>query len=169
MNYTRIVLSFFVLSTVVTICLSQRSAQNSTSLDAAFQAPALPQRFETRQQALSVILKTIEQKKYDAAIAQANQVVTEAIANRDSVNLRDAYRLLSKAYHGKEDFKQRDHYEQLIQDLAVAYGYHLDEALSFIHKSVNPEGSLHNTFDELLLLEDPEGKLSFDEVSSPLF
>ncbi|MBL0007382.1 MAG: hypothetical protein IPP25_09425 [Saprospiraceae bacterium] len=107
---------------------------DTARLDSTAVTPVVPQGFEARQKVLAGLLKTIEEKKYDEAIAQADKVVMEATSNKDTVNLRDAYRILSKAYHGKEDFKQRDVCEQRIQSLAVAYGYHLDEGLDFLAK-----------------------------------
>ncbi|MEI2608526.1 MAG: hypothetical protein V9G20_07835 [Candidatus Promineifilaceae bacterium] len=81
---------------------------DTARLDSTAVTPVVPQGFEARQKVLAGLLKTIEEKKYDEAIAQADKVVLEATSNKDTVNLRDAYRILSKAYHGKEDFKQRD-------------------------------------------------------------
>ena len=125
----RRLLSLLCLLAGTCVCLSQQRIHDTARLDSTAIAPVLPQGFEARQKALSGLLTMIEEKKYDEAIAQADKVVLEATANQDTVNLRDAYRMLSKAYHGKEDFKQRDLCEQRIQALAIAYGYHLDEGL----------------------------------------
>ena len=166
MNSTKILLSLLLFFTGIHVCLSQSIAQDSKYIDSTFKTPVPPHGFEERQTTLSTILKTVENKKYDAAIEEANKVVAEAIANKDTVNLRDAYKLLSKAYHYKEDTKHRDQYELLIQNLAVAYGYHLDEGISAIAK--NPDNIIH-IYDELQLLEDIKGKLTFKEISSPIF
>ena len=126
----------------------------------------IPQGFQKRQQTLSTIHKIIENKNYDSAISQANKIVAEAIATKDTVNLRDGYRLLSKAYHYKGNTKQRDQYERQIQKLAVAYGYHIDEGLAYITKNPNSSAFI---YDEIQLLEDKNGKLTFAVVSSPSF
>ena len=126
----------------------------------------IPNGFKKRQATLTAIAKTIENKNYDSSIKQANKVVAEAISNKDTVNLRDAYRLLSKAYYYKDDTKQRDKYERLNQKLAVAYGYHLDEGITAIEKSTE---NFIIIYDELQLLEDKKGKLTFKEISSSQF
>ncbi len=126
----------------------------------------IPQGFKKRQATLAAIAKTIENKNYDSGIKQANKIVAEAIATKDTVNLRDGYRLLSKAYHYKGNTKQRDQYEKRIQKLAVVYGYHLDEGMTFIEK--NPGRTLF-IYDELQLLEDKKGKLSISAISAPQF
>lgn len=126
----------------------------------------IPQGFNRYQATLAAISKTIANKNYDSGIKQANKVVAEAISNKDTVTLRDAYRLLSKAYHFKKDTKHRDQYERLIQKLAVAYGYHVDEGLAYIAKNPNEFTFI---YDEFQLLEDRKGKLTFKEISSPLF
>ena len=165
MDSVRRLLSLLFLLAGTCVCLSQQSMHDTARLDSTAVTPVVPQGFEARQKALSGILTTIEEKKYDEAIAQADKVVLEATANKDTVNLRDAYRMLSKAYHGKEDFKQRDLYEQRIQSLAVAYGYHLDEGLDFLARKDPHADNLPWIFDELQLLEDKEGTLSIEEIS----
>jgi len=142
---------------------------DTARLDSTAVTPGVPQGFEARQKVLAGLLKTIEEKKYDEAIAQADKVVMEATSNNDTVNLRDAYRILSKAYHGKEDFKKRDLSEQRIQALAAAYGYHLDEGLEFLAKKEIHADILPWIFDELQLLEDKTGTLRIEEITSPTF
>lgn len=150
MDTTKKLVSFLLLFIGINLCFSQH----------------VPQGFKKRQQTLSTIFKTIENKKYDAAISQTNKVVTDAIGTKDTVNLRDAYKLLSKAYHFKGDLKHRNEYEQRIQNLSVAYGYHVDEGLDYLDKK--PEGFTF-IYDELQLLEDKKGKLTFSAISSPKF
>ncbi len=169
MNSPKYLLSFILFFTEISASLSQTYASDTVSIDSLSIKPNQPQGFEERQQTLTVISKALEDKKYDEATEQANKVVTDAIANRDTVNLRDAYRLLSKIFHGKGDVKQRDLYEQRIQSLAVAYGYHLDEGLDFLAKKDIHADNLPWIFDELQLLEDKERKFSFEEVSSQPF
>ncbi len=150
MNSTKKIVLLLLLFAGIHLCFSQN----------------IPQGFNKRQATLAAISKTIENKSYDSAITQANKVVAEAIATKDTVNLRDAYRLLSKAYHFKKDTKQRDQYERQIQKLAVAYGYHVDEGLTYIEKNAD---NFTFIYDEVQLLEDRKGKLTFKEISSPLF
>ena len=166
MESNKILLPILLLFTSIQVCLTQRIPREINYADTSFTAPSLPQGFVKRQQTLSTVLKSIENKEYDVAIGEAQKVADEAISKRDTVNLRDAYRMLSKAYHGKEDFVQRDRCEGLIQKLAIAYGYHVDEGLHYIEKNPNSPTFI---YDELQLLEDSEGKLTFDAISSPLF
>ena len=166
MESNKILLPILLLFTSIHVCLSQRIPREINYADTSFTAPTLPQGFVKRQQILSSVLKKIENKEYDAAIGEAQKVSDEAISNRDTVNLRDAYRMLSKAYHAKEDYVQRDRCEGLIQKLGIAYGYHVDEGLNYIEKNPNSPTFI---YDELQLIEDSEGKLTFDDISSPLF
>ena len=149
MNSTKNRILLLLLFAGIHLCFSQK----------------IPQGFNKRQATLTAITKTIENKNYDSGIKQANKVVAEAISNKDTVNLRDGYRLLSKAYHYKGNTKQRDQYERLIQKLAVAYGYHVDEGLTYIEKNAD---NFTFIYDEVQLLEDRKGKLTFKEISSPL-
>lgn len=142
------------------ICFSQNTTVTATN------SSTEPKGFKKRQTSIAAISKTIENESYDAAIKQANKIVTEATSHKDTVNLRDAYRLLSKAHHYKGDIKQRDQYEKRIQKLAVAYGYHVDEGLSYIEKNAD---NVTFIYDEVQLLEDIKGKLTFKEISSLLF
>ena len=168
MNSSKILLPLLLLLVGAHLCPAQKNVKDSRYIDSTAEKTTLPQGFETRQQLLSTISKAIENKDYDAAISQTRQVVAAAIANKDTANLRDAYRLLSKVYHLKGDTKQRDQYELLIQKLAVAYGYHLDEGLQILEKKQDPHSNQSPiVYDELQLLEDAAGKLTFDEISSP--
>jgi signal transduction histidine kinase len=169
MDSVRHLFSLLCLLAGTCVCLSQQSMHDTARLDSTAVTPVVPQGFEARQKVLAGLLKTIEEKKYDEAIAQADKVVLEATSTQDTVNMRDAYRILSKAYHGKEDFKQRDLIEQRIQSLAIAYGYHLDEGLDFLARKEIHADILPWIFDELQLLEDKEGTLSFEEISSATF
>jgi len=169
MDATKFLVSLILLFAGIYVCPSQNSSQGSTYIDSTFRAPVLPQGFEKRQQNLSLIFEIIADKKYDEAIAQADIVVLEAISNKDTINLREAYRLISKAYHYKGDKKQRDQYELSIRKLAVAYGYHVDDGKEYFEKKDNHIEKLRFIYDELQLLEDREGILSFQEISSPLF
>jgi len=165
MHSTKIVLSLIFLFSGLSGGHSPLNAQ-STSIDSPFQAPALPQGFEARKKALSGILTTIGEKKYDEAIAQADKVVMEATSNKDTANLLDAYRLLSKAYHYMEDSRQRDYYEGLIRELAIAYGYHVDEGLFYFEAPTPPRYGFPFIYDEFQILEDRDGTFSFTTLSS---
>ena len=171
MNLSKILLSLLLLLAEAHLCPAQKNVQDSRSIDSIAEKTILPPGFEARQQLLSTIAKAIENKAYDAAISQTRQVVAAALSNKDTANLRDAYRLLSKVYHLKGDTKQRDQYELLIQKMALAYGYHLDEGLRFLKNKQDPHSTQAHTYiyDELQLLEDRTGKLTFDEISSPAF
>ena len=169
MDSVRRLFSFLCLLAGTCVCFSQQGMHDTVRLDSTTITPMVPRGFEERQKALSGLLTMIKEKKYDEAIAQADKVVLEATSNKDTVNLRDAYRILSKAYHGKEDFKQRDIYEQRIQALAITYGYHLDEGLDFLARKDPHADNLPWVFDELQLLEDKAGTLRIEEITSPGF
>ena len=127
MNSIKILLSLFIIVTGIYPCISQNSLQEKKNKDATSKTLALPQGFEKRQQILSSIIEALHRKNYNLAIEQADKLVTDAITNQDTLHLRDAYRLLSKAYHKKGNIQQRDLCEQRIQELAISYGYHVDE------------------------------------------
>ncbi len=171
MTSTKIAGTFFLICTVVGIGRGQNISQGNTdtTLDVASDISVFPSGFDQRRQMLSTIFKTIDNKQVDAAIAQADKLVAEAILNKDTANLRDAYRLLSKAYHNKGDLKQRDKFDNLIQDLAIAYGYHFDDGIAYLDDFESYIYNYSIIYDELQLLEDREGKLSFEMVSSPLY
>ena len=169
MYSARVIVSLLLVFAGVDVGLSQKSTHDTITAETTFEAPSVPEGFDLHKQSLSNVSKAIDDKKYEAAIAQATIVVAEAIASKDTANLRDAYRLLSKAYHFKGDVQQQDQYEKDIQSLAIAYGYHLDEGLDFLAEKDIHGDLLPWIFDELQLLEDKKGTLSFEEISAPNF
>lgn len=92
-----------------------------------------------------------------------------AISTQDTVHLRGAYRLLSKAYHYKGDTKQRDQYELLLHKLTVTYGYHVDDGASYFDHKDDYIENLAFIYDELRLVEDKEGQFTIEEISSISF
>ena len=122
-----------------------------------------------RQKALNTVFKTIENKQYDQGIAQANSILEEAILLNDTVNIRDAYKHLSKAYHFKGDIKQRDYYHKLHQEIAAAYGFHVDEGLAYVENRDDFIETKLFIVDEITLLEDKEGSYAFEEIKSKEF
>ena len=84
----RRLLSFLCLLAGTCVGFSQQSMPDKARLDSTSVTPVVPQGFEAHQKVLAGLLKTIEEKKYDEAIAQADKVVQEAISNKDTVNLR---------------------------------------------------------------------------------
>jgi len=162
----RFLSSLLLLFTGINLCLSQNSSEDSNYVESGFKAPAIPKGFEIRKQTLLDISKKIENENSEEIISHAKKVSSEAMLARDTVNLLEAYKILSKVYHYKEDTKQRDHYEVLIQKLAVAYGLHMDNGLAVLSKSSYHIAAI---YDELQLLEDLQGKFTFAAVSSPAF
>jgi signal transduction histidine kinase/ActR/RegA family two-component response regulator len=158
---------YFLLT--VTFCFSQEKGQDRTQMDSIEKEHITPNGFKERQQKLSTIFKTIENKQYDNAIDEANKIILEAISYKDTVNLRDAYKLVSKAYDYKKDIKQRNHFNDLYQNIAVFYGYHLDEGLAYFENRDLFYEREDFVYDELLLLEDKVGHYTFEQVSSPTF
>ncbi|MCB9316953.1 MAG: response regulator [Lewinellaceae bacterium] len=118
-------------------------------------------------------LKSVEaeyaQEHYQEAVGLAKQLLATARQGQDTVHIREACCLLSQCYHFLGDKEQSDRYRRLQQDIAVAYGYHLDEGLARIYR--NPPTVYFNTFifDELQLLKDDAGTYTFETVSAPGF
>ncbi len=167
MDSAKLLFSFLLIFTGIALCLAQTNSPDSLYTGIPIESPARPPGFEARQLTISNLFKTIEDKKYDDAIRQSNQVAEESALNKDTINLRDAYRILSKAYHYKGDTKQRDQFELRVRELAIAYGYHVDEGLDYFESQSSILGRNAFIYDELQILEDSEGALKFTTISTP--
>jgi signal transduction histidine kinase len=143
---------------------AQATELPKVATDTTATAPAFPEGVEARKQTLSRIGEAIANEAYEQAVEQAKEVLAEAELQRDTANIRDAYQLLSKAYHYLGDTLQRNHYHQLHQELAANYGLRLGE--DFDLEILNVPNTARVIYDELKILKDAKGVHTIEEVTS---
>jgi signal transduction histidine kinase/ActR/RegA family two-component response regulator len=117
----------------------------------------------------TAVYQFIEQGEYNKAITQVAIIAAESETARDTLNLIEAYRLLTRAHHYSENFEKRDHFRKRIQAIAPVFGFRVELGSAYLkNRNAFYEEPIH-IYDELLLLEDPEGSYTFEEVSSAAF
>lgn len=159
----------FVLFLLSLLCFAEAHARNQgvhqKSTQVQPDSAKIQEEFKERQAKINRIVTAIEEENYKEAIRIATALIPGAKTSKDTVALRDAYKLVSQVYHFTGDIPKRDHYHRLHQELASAFGVHFDELLQF-PKSSNPTiaDRMRYIFDEIQILEDEEGSYSLEQV-----